>query len=199
MVQFQFCYRLLFGLVFILSVTKIVRMKSEPQVGVSFETKAQTVKANDSLTQLHDLNAHLNQENSVITEDFVQGFLNKMPQLIFFERLHDITLSRSQYRTTGFIDFGPYKNIFPLISEYVNGLKQSLHHCADIKRYSPVNSDQPITYEEKTKTQSFHKILGDCTEEVKLISALITTSKSQFVRILDLISDVNSSTDEKEL
>ena len=71
-VQFQFCYRLLFRLVFILSVTKIVRMKREPQVGVSAVTKAQTIKANNSLTQLHDLNAHLNLEHSVITEDFIQ-------------------------------------------------------------------------------------------------------------------------------
>ena len=74
MVQFQFCYRLLFGLVFILSVTKMVRTKSKPQVGVSVVTKAQTIKAYDSLTQLHDLNVHLNLENSVITEDFFLSF-----------------------------------------------------------------------------------------------------------------------------
>ena len=61
----------------------------------------------------------------------------------------------------------------------------SLHHYADIERYSPVNIDQPITYEEKSQTQSFHKILAECIEQVKLISALITT-------------DDNSSTDEQE-
>ena len=71
-------------------------MKSVPQVGVSVVTKAQTIKANNSLTQLHDLNAHLNLENAVITEDFIQRFSNKMPQLIFLERLHDVTLSQSQ-------------------------------------------------------------------------------------------------------
>ena len=74
MVQFHFCYRWLYGLVFILSVTKIVRMKSEPKVGVSFVTKAQTIKANNSLAQICDLNAHLNLENMVITEDFIQWF-----------------------------------------------------------------------------------------------------------------------------
>ena len=99
---------------------------------------------------------------------------------------------------TSFIDFGPYKNIFPSLIEYANGLKRSIHHYADIKRHSPVNSDQPITYEEKSQTQSFHKILAECIEEVKLILALITNSQSQFIRILDLISDDNSSTDEQE-
>ena len=79
MVQFQSCYRLLFRLVFILSVTKMVGTKSEPQVGVSVVAKAQTIKPNDSLTQLHDLNAHLNLENSVVPEDIVQRFSNKMP------------------------------------------------------------------------------------------------------------------------
>ena len=57
----------------------MVRMKSEPQVGVSVVPKAQTIKANNSLTQLHDANAHLDLENLVITEDFIQWFLNKMP------------------------------------------------------------------------------------------------------------------------
>ena len=77
---------------------------------------------------MHDLNAHLNLENSVITEEFVQRFSKKTPQSIFFERLHGITPSRSQYRVTSFIDFGPYKNIFPSLIEYSNGLKRSLHH-----------------------------------------------------------------------
>ena len=63
MIQFLFCYRWLFRFVFILAVTKMVRMKSEPQVAVSVVPKAQTVKANNSLTQLHDLNAHLNLVN----------------------------------------------------------------------------------------------------------------------------------------
>ena len=150
MVQFQFCYRQLFRLVFILSVTQMVRTKSESIVGVSVVPKVQTIKANNSLTQLHDLNAHLNLENSVITEDFIQWFSNKMPQPLFFERLHDVTLSRSQYRVTSFIDFSPYKNIFPSLIEYANGLKRSLHHYADIKGYSTVNSDQPIIYEENS-------------------------------------------------
>ena len=67
----------------------MVKMKSEPQVGVSVVTKAQTTKVNDSLTNLHDFNAHVNLENSMIMEDFVQKFLSKIPQPIFFERLHD--------------------------------------------------------------------------------------------------------------
>ena len=60
---------------------KMMRTKSEPQVGVSVVHEAQTIKANKSLTQLHDLNAHLNLENSVITEDFIQQFSNKCPNL----------------------------------------------------------------------------------------------------------------------
>ena len=142
MVQFQ--------LVFIPSVTKLVRMKSEPQVGVSVVPKVQTIKVNNSLTQLHDLYTHLNLENSVITEDFIQHFSNKTPQPVSLERLHDVTLSRSQYRVTSLIDLCPHKNIFPSLIEYGNGLKRSLHHYADIKRYSLVNSDQPIMHEEKS-------------------------------------------------
>ena len=167
----------------------MVRTKSKPQVKISVVIKTWTTKANESLINLHDLNAHLNLENAVITEDFAQRFTNKTPQPVFFERLHDVTLSRSQYRVTSFIDFSPYIYTFPSLIEYVNGLKRSLHHYASIRRYSPVNNDQPITYEEKSRTQSFHKILAECIEKAKLISTLITNSQSQFLRILDLMSD----------
>ena len=139
MVLFQFCYIWLYRLVFELSVTKMVRTKSKPQVGVSVVTIAWNIKGNKSLTQLHDCSPHLNLENSVITEDFTQWFSKKTPQPVFFERLHDVTLSSSQYRVTSFTDFNPYKNIFPSLLKYVNGLKRSLHHYADIKKYSQVN------------------------------------------------------------
>ena len=66
------------------------------------------------------------------------------------------------------------------------------------KEVSPVNSDQQITYEEKSRTQLFHKFLAECIEEVKLISTLIINSQPQFMRILDMIFDDNSSTDEQE-
>ena len=98
----------------------------------------------------------------------------------------------------GFIGFGPYKYIFSSLIEYANGLKRKLHYYATVKRYSQVYSDQPITYEERRRMQSFHKILVECIEEVKLISTLITNSQSQFMRILDLIPDDNSSADEQE-
>ena len=94
----------------------MVRTKNEPQVGIPVVPKAQTVKAYKSLTQLHDPNAHLKLENAVITEDFIQQFSNKTPQPIFFEWLHDVTLSKSQFRVTSFIDFSPYKMYIPLIN-----------------------------------------------------------------------------------
>ena len=198
LVQCWFCYRLLFKLVFTLSVIQMVRTKSKPQVKISVVTKTLTTKTNDSLNNLHDLNAHLNLENSVIMEDLFQRFSSKTPQPVFFERLHDITLSRSHYRVKSFISFSPYKYAFPSLIEYANGLKRNLCHHASIKRYSPVNNDQPITYEEKSRTQSFHIVLAECIEEVKLISTSITNSQSWFVRMLDLISDDDSSANVQE-
>ena len=148
----------------------MVRRLSKPQAKISVVVETRATKANHLVANLHDLNAHLNLENSVIAEDFVQRFSNKTPQPIFFERLHNVTLSRSQYQVTSFIDFGPYKYNISSLIEYANSLIRSLHHYASKTRYSPVNNDQPITYEEKSRTQSFHKILTECIEEVKLIN-----------------------------
>ena len=50
----------------------------------------------------------------------------------------------------------------------------------------------------KSQTQSFHKILVECIEEFKMISALVTNSHSQFIKILDFISHDYSSADEQE-
>ena len=88
--------------------------------------------------------------------------------------------------------------MFSSLFEYVNGLMRSLFQYASIKRYSTVNSDQPITHKEKIIVQLFHKILAECIEEVKLISTSVTNSQSQFLRLLDLISDDNSSEDGQE-
>ena len=52
----------------------MARTKSEPHVKISVVTTTKTTKPNDLLTNFHDLNAHLNLENSVIMEDFVQRF-----------------------------------------------------------------------------------------------------------------------------
>ena len=44
----------------------------------------------------------------------------------------------------------------------------------------------------------YSPVFAECIQEDKLISALITYSHSQFVRILDLSFDDNSSADEQE-
>ena len=54
-------------------------MKSKPQVKISVVTETQTTKTNDSLTNLNDLNAHLNLENSVILEDFLDILKQNTP------------------------------------------------------------------------------------------------------------------------
>ena len=173
--------------------------ENEPWVKTSVVTKTLPMTDNDSLNNLHDLNAHLNIETSVIMEDFVQRFSNKTPKPIFFEWLHNVTLSRSQNRVTSFIDFSPYKYTFPSLIKYADGLKRNLYHYASIIRYSSVKSSQPMTYEENSRTQSFHRIIAECIEEVKMISTSIINSQSQFIRILDLISDGNPRADAQEL
>ena len=104
----------------------MARTKSEPQVKISVVTKTQTTKGNDLVISLHDLNAYLNLETSVIMEDFVHRFSNRIPHPVFQnERLHNTTLSRSQYRVTSFINFGPHKYTIPSLIEYAYGLKRN--------------------------------------------------------------------------
>ena len=63
----------------------------------------------DLLNNVHDLNSHLNPENTIITKDYIEKYSNKTPKPVFFQHEQDIILPWSKYTVTSFIDFGPYK------------------------------------------------------------------------------------------
>ena len=107
----------------------------------------QAKQPNTSLINVHDLNSHLNPENTIITKDCIENYSNKIPKPVFFQCEQDIILSWSKYTVTSFIDFGPYKNIFSNLLTYTGNLQQELHKSASMKAYTS-HEDTPITPEE---------------------------------------------------
>ena len=44
----------------------------------------QAKQPNTLLTTVHDLNSHVNPENTIITKDYIEKYSNKSPKPVFF-------------------------------------------------------------------------------------------------------------------
>ena len=86
----------------------------------------QVNQPNASVTNVHNLNSHLNPEKAIITKDYIKNYSNKTPKPVFFQCEQDIILSQSKYTITSFIDFIPYKNISSNLLIYAGNLQQEL-------------------------------------------------------------------------
>ena len=53
----------------------------------------QAKQSNALLIDIHNLNSHLNPENTIITKDFIEKYSNKTPKPVFFQCEQDIILS----------------------------------------------------------------------------------------------------------
>ena len=150
----------------------------------------QARQPNASLINVHNLNSHLNPENTIITKDYIKRYSNKTPKPVFFQCEQDIILSQTKYTVTSFIDFGPYKNIFSNLLTYAGNLQQEMHKHASMKAYTS-HEDIPITPEEKRRKTSFHAILIEYSAELELTTNIINTSRIQFLSLLDIVSNTN--------
>ena len=58
-----------------------------PQVEISLKagTGMQAKQPNASLINVHNLNSHLNPENTIITKVFIEKYSNKTPKPVFFQ------------------------------------------------------------------------------------------------------------------
>ena len=76
----------------------------------------------------------------------------------------------------GFIDFGPYKNIFSNLLTYAGNLQQELIKYVNVKAYNPYKGTSS-TPEERRRMPSFHTILLEYSAEIELITNIINTSR----------------------
>ena len=56
---------------------------------------------------------------------------------VFFEKLPQITLSKSRYQVMGFIDLSPYQDIFIEIGQYITTLKYDMQQYLNVHKLSP--------------------------------------------------------------
>ena len=56
---------------------------------------------------------------------------------VFFEKVHDLTLSHSKFHITSFVDFEPYLDIFKKLKRYSLSLQYDVSSYAELKVYPP--------------------------------------------------------------
>ena len=83
-----------------------------------------TVHKGNKSSTITDLNANLNTKPNILSPNLMESYRQKgLLYLVFFAQLPQITLSKSCYQVTSFVDLGPYENMFHEIGQYIMALK----------------------------------------------------------------------------
>ena len=97
-----------------------------------------TVHKGNKSSTITDLNAHLNSKPNVLSPNLMESYRQKsLLYPVFFEQLPQITLSKSCYQITSFVDLGPYKNMFHEIGQYTMALKYEVLRYQKVCTFSP--------------------------------------------------------------
>ena len=80
---------------------------------------------------------------------------------VFFEQLPQITLSKSHYQVTSFVDLSPYQNMFHEIGQYIIALKYEVLQYQKVCKFSPYpNSERDTLY---------HDMIQDILIEINIL------------------------------
>ena len=82
---------------------------------------------------------------------------------VFFEKIHDLTLSCSQFQITTFVDFEPYLDIFKRLKRYSLSLQYDISSYAELKVYPP----------QDLVANTRNTYLNEIFEQLFLISTLV--------------------------
>ena len=71
------------------------------------------------------------------TDEIIHSIQEGKLYSVFFEKVHDLTLSRSKFQITSFVDFEPYVDIFKKLKRYSLSLQYDVSSYAELKVYPP--------------------------------------------------------------
>ena len=79
---------------------------------------------------------------------------------VFFEQLPQITLSKSCYQVTSFVDLSPYQNMFHEIGQYIIALKYEVLQYHKVRNFSP--------YPNPGRDTLYHDMIQDILNEINI-------------------------------
>ena len=79
---------------------------------------------------------------------------------VFFKQLPQITLSKSRYQVTSFVDLSPYQNMFHEIGQYTMALKYEVLQYQKVHTFSPHPSPERDTL--------YHDLIQDILNEINI-------------------------------
>ena len=80
---------------------------------------------------------------------------------VFFEQLPQITLSKSHYLVTSFVDLSSYQNMFHEIGQYIIALKYEVLQYQRIGNFSP--------YPNTERDTLYHNMIQDILNEINVL------------------------------
>ena len=80
---------------------------------------------------------------------------------MFFEQLPQITLSKSHYQVTSFVDLSPYQNMFHEIGQYSIALKYKVLQYQRVHNFSP--------YPNTERDTLYHDMIQDILNKMNIL------------------------------
>ena len=157
----KICYIFILYIVVILAVMNAVKpLYARPLSPPAAKVQVTVHKGNKNST-ITDLNAHLNAKPNVLSPNLMESYRKKgLLYPVFFEQFPQITLSKSHYQVTSFVDLSPYQNMFHKIGQYTIALKYEVLQYQKVHTFSPYPSLERDTL--------YHDMIQDILNEINI-------------------------------
>ena len=116
-------------------VTARERLSPDAKIKVTVEQNDARTRATDNL---FDLNNHLKGDETVLTEKFLEQSKEGHKYSVLYEKINSITLSKSDYKITSFIDFKPYRSLFHNATKQIEALATFIDRYLKMDRFPPL-------------------------------------------------------------
>ena len=106
-----------------------------------------TVHKGNNNSTITDLNDYLDAKPNVLSTNLMKSYHQRgLLYPVFFEQLPQITLSKSHYLVTSFVDLSSYQNMFHEIGQYIIALKYEVLQYQRIGNFSPYPNTKRDTF-----------------------------------------------------
>ena len=126
------------------------------------------------------MNAHFNVKPNVLSPNLMESYRQKcLFYPVFFEQLPQITLSKSCYQVTSFVDLSPYQNMFHKIGQYIITLKYEVLQYQRVHNFSP--------YPNPERDTLYQDMIQDILNEIYILVETLKCIMQHYNKILKTI------------
>ena len=162
---------------------------SEYETTLHPKNKKLTNQPTDRLTLNDHLHPHLVNTNY----QFPTYLTNLTQSSVLFEKLKEITLTKSTYKVISYVDFKHHAKIFQSISSLLIDTQRKLEYSANPRRYEPnlVQPQGPWRELQNRKNTEINIHARDTKTAIKILRKNFELMRSRFFQVTGLAGELN--------